>query len=62
MAKPSAPLEKTASAKPGNSSETGRVRKAIANIKEAIKGYIKAMEEDHLPVPEERFEALLVAV
>ena len=35
---------------------------AIANIWEAIHGYVKALEEDSLPVPEERFEALLVAV
>jgi predicted RNase H-like HicB family nuclease len=41
----------------------GRTREeAIANIKEAIKGYISALSEDKLPVPEERFEALLVAV
>ena len=35
---------------------------AIANIKEAIKEYVAALEEDGLPVPEERFEALGVAV
>ncbi len=35
---------------------------AIANIKEAIKGYVAALEEDHLIVPEEHFETLLVAV
>lgn len=35
---------------------------AIANIREAILGYIAALEQDGLPVPEERFEALLVAV
>jgi predicted RNase H-like HicB family nuclease len=41
----------------------GRTREeAIANIREAIQGYIAALEEDHLPVPAERFEALLVAV
>lgn len=41
----------------------GRTREeAIANIKEAISGYVAALEEDHLPVPEERFEALVVAV
>ena len=28
---------------------------AIANIKEAIRGYIAALEEDGLPVSEERF-------
>jgi len=32
------------------------------NIKEAIDGYIAALEEDNLPVPEEGFDALLLAV
>ena len=41
----------------------GRTREeAIVNIREAIQGYVAALEEDHLPVPEERFEALVVAV
>jgi predicted RNase H-like HicB family nuclease len=35
---------------------------AIMNIKEAINGYIKALEEDNLPAPAEKFDALLVAV
>ena len=35
---------------------------AVANIKEAIDGYVAALEEDGLPVPEEHFEALVVAV
>ncbi len=37
-------------------------QEAIANIKEAIAGYIRALQDDGLPVPEERFEALVVAV
>lgn len=41
----------------------GKTREdAISNIREAIKGYVRALEEDKLNVPEERFEALLVAV
>lgn len=41
----------------------GRTREeAISNIREAIQEYICALEEDHLPVPPDRFEALLVAV
>ena len=41
----------------------GRSRQdAIANIKEAIDGYVHSLEEDGLPVPEEHFEALVVAV
>jgi predicted RNase H-like HicB family nuclease len=35
---------------------------AIANIKEAIEGYILVLKEDGLPVPQELFEAVLVAV
>lgn len=35
---------------------------ALANIKEAIAGYITALEEDGLPVPEDNFEAYLVVV
>jgi predicted RNase H-like HicB family nuclease len=29
---------------------------------EAIEGYIGALEDQHLPIPPERFEAILVAV
>ena len=35
---------------------------AIANIKEAIEGYIAALKEDALPIPEERFETMVLAV
>lgn len=31
---------------------------AIANIKEAIEGYVAALEEDGLPVPEDHFDAI----
>ena len=37
-------------------------QEAIAHIKEAIEGYIRTLQEDGLPVPEERFDALVVAV
>jgi len=47
---------------PGCLSQGKTREEAISNIREAIKGYIAALEEDGLPVPEERFEALLVAV
>ena len=41
----------------------GRSRQeAIANIREAIDGYVHSLEADGLPVPEEHFEALVVAV
>jgi len=32
------------------------------DIKEAIQGYVTALEENGLPVPNERFETLLVVV
>ncbi|BAU65738.1 hypothetical protein STA3757_31290 [Stanieria sp. NIES-3757] len=35
---------------------------AIANIKEAIAGYIAALEEDGIPIPEENFKTFLVVV
>jgi predicted RNase H-like HicB family nuclease len=47
---------------PGCISQGKTKEEAIENIKEAIKGYIAALKEDHLPVPKERFETLLVAV
>ena len=34
----------------------------LMNIKEAIFGYIAALEEDGLPIPEETFETFLVVV
>jgi predicted RNase H-like HicB family nuclease len=41
----------------------GKTRdEAILNIKEAIHAYIMALEEDRLPVPEEKFDTLVVAV
>lgn len=41
----------------------GKTREeALTNIREAIQGYIAALEQDKLPVPDERFDALLVAV
>jgi predicted RNase H-like HicB family nuclease len=47
---------------PGCISQGKTREEAIDNIKEAIQAYIEALEKDCLPVPEERFEALLVAV
>lgn len=35
---------------------------ALSNIKEALVGYIAALEEDSLPVPKDNFEAYLVVV
>jgi predicted RNase H-like HicB family nuclease len=47
---------------PGCISQGTTKEEALVNIREAIRGYIAALEEDNLLVPEERFEALLVAV
>ena len=47
---------------PGCVSQGGTKEDAIKNIKEAIDGYILALKEDGLPVPEERFDAMVVAV
>lgn len=47
---------------PGCISQGETKEEAISNIREAIQGYILALEEDNIAVPVERFEALLVAV
>ena len=47
---------------PGCVSQGMTREEAIANIREAITGYIAALQEDKLPVPEEHFDALLLAV
>ncbi len=47
---------------PGCLSQGTTKEEAIANIREAIQAYISALEEDKLPIPPDRFEALLVAV
>jgi len=47
---------------PGCISQGKTKDEAVANIREAITGYIQALEEDGLPVPEERFETVLVEV
>jgi predicted RNase H-like HicB family nuclease len=47
---------------PGCISQGDTKAQAITNMKEAIEGYVLALEQDHLPVPEDKFEALLLAV
>jgi len=47
---------------PGCISQGRTKEEAITNIREAIQGYIAALEEDHLPVPEERFETIVVTL
>ncbi|MEW5693040.1 MAG: type II toxin-antitoxin system HicB family antitoxin [Candidatus Hydrogenedentota bacterium] len=47
---------------PGCVSQGKNREDAIKNIKEAISCYIHALEQDNLPVPEERFDIMVVAV
>lgn len=47
---------------PGCISQGDTRETAITNIREAIKGYVLAIQDDGLPVPEEHFDALLLAV
>jgi predicted RNase H-like HicB family nuclease len=47
---------------PGCVSQGKTKEEAIANAKEAIRGYIAALKDDNLIVPEDKFDALLVAV
>lgn len=47
---------------PGCISQGKTKEDAINNISEAIKVYVETLKEDCLPVPEEHFEALVVAV
>ncbi len=47
---------------PGCLSQGQTREEAVSNIKEAIHVYIAALEEDNLPVPEEHFDAMVVAV
>jgi predicted RNase H-like HicB family nuclease len=47
---------------PGCVSQGRTKEEAVENIREAIRGYVKALEDDGLPVPEEHFSVLVVAV
>ena len=47
---------------PGCISQGESRESAVTNIREAIEGYILALKEDGIPVPEEHFDALLLAV
>lgn len=47
---------------PGCISQGKTRQEAIENIKDAIDAYVAVLEEDGLPIPEEKYEALLVAV
>lgn len=47
---------------PGCVSQGETRQEAIANIKGAIELCIDVLEEDGLPVPEDRFETMVIAV
>lgn len=47
---------------PGCISQGRTKEETIQNIREAIEGYILTLQEDGLPVPDENFETLVVAV
>ena len=47
---------------PGCVSQGENKELALANIKEAINGYIAVLAEDNLPIPPESFELMLVAI
>ncbi|TAK52021.1 MAG: type II toxin-antitoxin system HicB family antitoxin [Gammaproteobacteria bacterium] len=47
---------------PGCVSQGKSREEAIDNAREAIQAYVDALAADGLPVPEERFDAMLIAV
>jgi len=47
---------------PGCISQGKTKEETVRNISEAIHGYIVALQEDGLPVPQEHFDTLVVAV
>ncbi|HHV56489.1 MAG TPA: type II toxin-antitoxin system HicB family antitoxin [Firmicutes bacterium] len=47
---------------PGCVSQGKTKEEALRNIREAIGAYIEALEQDGLPVPQERFDVMVVAV
>jgi predicted RNase H-like HicB family nuclease len=47
---------------PGCVSQGRTKEEAVANIKEAIEGYVEALKDDGLSVPEENFDTTVVTV
>lgn len=47
---------------PGCVSQGKTKEEALRNIREASRAYIEALEQDGLPVPQERFDVMVVAV
>ena len=47
---------------PGCISQGKTKEEALTNILEAIEGYIEALKEDNLSIPEEHFKTFVIAV
>lgn len=47
---------------PGCISQGETKEEALSNIREAIQGYVAALAQDNLPVPEDRFDVMVVSV
>ncbi len=47
---------------PGCVSQGTTKEEALANIRDAIEGYLEALRADNLPIPEENFDTMVVAV
>ena len=47
---------------PGCISQGKTREEAVSNIKEAIEGYVISLREDGLPVPDDHFDTLVLAV
>jgi predicted RNase H-like HicB family nuclease len=47
---------------PGCISQGKTKEEAVQNIREAIDGYVLALQDDGLPIPPERFDAVLLGV
>lgn len=47
---------------PGCVSQGKTKEEAIRNIKEAIEGYILCLEDDHIPIPTENFDSMMIVV
>jgi len=47
---------------PGCISQGATREQAIENIREAIQLYLQVLEEKNQPIPDEKYEAILVAV
>ena len=47
---------------PGCVSQGKTREQAVENIKEAIEGYVAALKDDGLPIPDDHLDTLVVAV